>query len=918
MGFEMPDIADKSSLSCLVFSDLVGSTALKAELGDEAAGSLIARHHAHVRRLLRETAGREVDCAGDGFFLTFAAPSSAVSFGLRLQQVHAAEPDLPAVRIGIHLGEVTERPAPPESSKTTLVEGLAVDVASRIGSLALPGQLLMSSAVLEAARQRLRAEDLGTEVRWVAYGPYRFKGVETPVEIAEAGFDRTSSLTAPPDSEKAWRIDRPGNLPSLLPTFVGRERELETLHELLGSHRLVTVVGPAGTGKTRTAIQAASAAAPGFRGGVWLVELGPESELRAVLGAVARSLSIAPEPRVPLLDAVVDALRYRPTLLLLDNCEHLLGSAAELADQLLRSCPELRVIATSREPLRCRAEQVFALDPMPTESPASGASDAVALFIERACSEGAAMEQLEEERAAIEELCARLDGLPLAIELAATRARSVGPRQLATLMGERFRVLKASRRPADARHQTLRSAIDSSYEVLEASERALFDCLSLFAGPFEVVDAMAVAADGESDELDTLDRLSGLVDRSMVVALPGRLPTYRLLETLAAYGAERLESSHEAGDVQRHHAEHFATKAEAARSEVVGPRHVAVVDLLIAQVAEYRAAATWACAAGDLDLAVRLAAGFCGASYFRIGYDALDWLGPDPASAALAGRPMSIELLGLLARRAIFSGNIQLGRELAERAIAMDPGPESMQARAQMALISPDRTAIEWAQGALDVAERASDHLGVLIGCLVMGPILARLRRVDEALEIGRRLFALGDQRDSEHARGWGHLVLGSALSSKDPERARQHLETATRLGRAEKNRYLQSNALIAELAMHLASDSPAGAAAAAHRTLLQMREAGDSVFFTRRVLGQIAIFLAAHGRSEWCVLDGYLGRPSESGADTRLSRGRAAALQQLAVELGETAVESLGERGAGLSADDAIEVATRALQEIA
>jgi TolB-like protein/class 3 adenylate cyclase len=199
-------MAVKSDLLSLVFTDLVDSTALKTRLGDHQAGGLIARHHERVRRLMRELGGREVDTAGDGFFLTFEAPSAAVTFALRLQQIHDAEPDLPPVRVGVHLGEVSEQPAPAGSTKPTLVEGLAVDLADRIQSVAQPGQVLMSSPVFEAAQQRLKGEEIDREVRWLEHGPYRLKGIRAPVEIAEAGFEGISPLEAPADSEKARRV----------------------------------------------------------------------------------------------------------------------------------------------------------------------------------------------------------------------------------------------------------------------------------------------------------------------------------------------------------------------------------------------------------------------------------------------------------------------------------------------------------------------------------------------------------------------------------------------------------------------------------------------------------------------------------------------------------------------------------------
>jgi adenylate cyclase len=199
-------MAVKSELLSLVFTDLVDSTALKLQLGDQRAGELIGRHQERVRALRVETGGREVDTAGDGFFLTFDVPSAAVTFALRLQQIHHDEPELPKVRVGVHLGEVSERAAPTDAANPLFIEGLAVDLAGRIQSLAQPGQILVSAPVLEAAQQRLKGQEGEREIRWLIHGRYRLKGIGAPVEIGEAGFDDISPLKAPPDSEKARRV----------------------------------------------------------------------------------------------------------------------------------------------------------------------------------------------------------------------------------------------------------------------------------------------------------------------------------------------------------------------------------------------------------------------------------------------------------------------------------------------------------------------------------------------------------------------------------------------------------------------------------------------------------------------------------------------------------------------------------------
>lgn len=700
------------------------------------------------------------------------------------------------------------------------------------------------------------------------------------------------------------------NLPSLLSPFIGRELEFISLLEVVNANRLTTIVGPAGTGKTRMAIRVAEELRLTFPGGVWIIELQAETDSAEILSALARTLAITPESGMPLLDAVLDTLRYRPALIVLDNCEHVIDATAALVETLLQSCSDLKIVATSREPLRALAERVFPLGPMGTQSPANGLSDAVTFFIERAKAEGALPQQLDQDREAIDELCMRLDGLPLAIELAAARARSINPRQLIALLDERFRLLDVERHPANIRHQTLRSAIDWSYESLGAFEQKLFDRLSLFAGPFELKDAIAIGSDGELDEIDMLNQLSVLVDKSMLLSVTGNPPVYRLLETLRSYGAENLSSAGDVEIVRRCHAEHFAGKAEAALSEIVGPNHVAVIDLLVAQTPEYRTAVSWAYSVENPDLAVRLATGFCGASYFRIGYDALDWL---PESERTGSQ--SATLLGLLARRAVFSAEYKHGYELAERAIAIDSGPASIQARAQLALVHPNNeTALEWAESINHIAKSIGDNFGLLLGLLLQGSILSRMGRIDEALKVGHELLKLGDECGSDHVRGWGHHGLGVALSQSNAQDSLLHLNQAIRFARAEKNNYLQSNALIALLSAHLADDSPIAAAAAARETLIEMRDGSDTVTFTRKVLGLLSVFLASHGRPEACELDAYLGNFSQSQ-----TRGIATSesLQQLESELGHDVIQKLRESGARLGADEAIKVATMALGKV-
>jgi hypothetical protein len=538
----------------------------------------------------------------------------------------------------------------------------------------------------------------------------------------------------------------------------------------------------------------------------------------------------------------------------------------------------------------------------------------------RARLEGVTDAVLEAERPAIYELCARLDGLPLAIELAAARSRGIAPSQLLTRMNDRFRVLTAGRRTSVPRHETLHTAIDWSYSLLEQQHRTIFERLSAFAGPFDEADAAAVAGEADMDEIDMLDTLSYLVDRSFLVAASGVGPTYRLLETLREFGRTKLQEAGGAEGIRHRHALHFADKAAEARQSLVGPIHVATLDLLVAQTADYRTAVEWSRATGDVEMAARIAAGYCGASYFRVGYEALDWLAGSSAETSVEDKALLSELLGLLARRAIFSGDLERGTELAQRAIAADDGPPSVQARSQLAMAAAsknDPAMLDWAQSVLDVAQAGDDDLGILLGGLLLGPMLAAFGRTDEATSVSKSLFDLADERTSDHARGWGHHVLGRALIKDEPETARRHYEDAWRLGKQEKNRYLESNAIVGLLEAHFALDSPPNAAKAARETLNLLDESADNGYFTRIVLGLIETFLAKHGYAAAGLLSGYLEQFSIVLMDARSQHRQRVAIEQLAGDLGSTEFERQRLAGAHLTADEAIGTALAALSEV-
>jgi non-specific serine/threonine protein kinase len=417
-------------------------------------------------------------------------------------------------------------------------------------------------------------------------------------------------------------------LPAALTRFVGRERELAALLARLPTARLLTLTGAGGCGKTRLAVEAARQVVADYPDGVWPVELGPLADPALVPQAVARALGLRERPGRPLPALLAEALRPRRAILLLDNCERLAPACAELATTLLEVCPDLRVLATSRAPLGVAGEVVWRVPPLglpPSGTPPSAAwadaSEAVQLFLDRARAAQPAFALTDDNAAAVAAICGQLDGLPLAIELAAARLSVLSAEQLAARLADRFALLTTGRQAALPHHRTLRAAVEWSYELLDAADQAAFARLAVFAGGFTLEAAEAVCAgegDGEclfippSDDacapVALLDALGRLVDRSLVVVEPERAagPRYRLLETLRAFAWERLAADGAADLAGRRHAAFFAAWAEARAAERPDGERSDWLDRLEEEHDNLRAALGWAQARGERALAVRL------------------------------------------------------------------------------------------------------------------------------------------------------------------------------------------------------------------------------------------------------------------------------------------------------------------------
>ncbi len=518
-----------------------------------------------MRAALGRHQGEEVDTQGDAFFAVFSSPRACLAGAIDIQRAMAADPLLAGeklrVRMGIHSGEA-------ERTATGLV-GLDVHRAARVAGVAHGGQVLVSESAAALVRS-----SLGEGVSLLDLGSHRLKDLGQPERIYQAAADGLETDFPPLKSLDNPAL--PNNLPAQVGSFVGRRSEVAQVRELLQSGRLVTLTGAGGCGKTRLALQVAAELLDGVGDGVFLVELAAVLDEAVVADAVRETLRIAPQPGRSAEEVLLGALEPQRLLVVLDNCEHLIGACAKLADSLLRHCPNVRLLTTSRETLGISGESIYRV-PSLSISREDGLGDAALLFLDRARGQGVAIDLGPAERELVASICRRLDGMPLAIELAAARTRSMSLASVHDRLDQRFRLLTGGSRSALERQQTLRATVDWSYSLLNEAERATLRRLSGFAGGFDLPAAEAVCAAEDIDVFDVADLVGSLVDKSLVaIDRAGADDRYHLLETIRQYAAERLLEEGETAvrSVAGRHAEHYLSLATTAEHFLTGPEQV--------------------------------------------------------------------------------------------------------------------------------------------------------------------------------------------------------------------------------------------------------------------------------------------------------------------------------------------------------
>ena len=612
-----------------LFTDIEGSTQ-RWDAHREAMSAAVQRHDAIVRAAMDAHGGYVFKTLGDAFCVAFARSDAAVAAALDFQRALAAE-DFAAVgglrvRVALHTGTADERDSD--------YFGPAVNRVARLLSIGHGGQTLLSGVmhdlVLGSLPSRVSLRDLGE---------HRLKDLSRPEYVYQlVAPDLASEFPALRSLESMAN-----NLPLQMTSFVGREREVAEIAELLGTHRLVTLVGSGGIGKTRTSLQVAANLLDGSGNGVWFIELAPLASGGYIPAAIAQVLGLSLPPQGDELAHLVKTLKSWHALLVFDNCEHLIDASAKSIAALLRGCPKISVLASSRQGIGVAGEATYRLPSLAVGDDAA-AAPAVALFVERAISADQRFALTDENASIIVEICRRLDGIPLAIELAAARVKILSPRQLHDRLDERFRVLTGGSRDVLPRQKTLRALIDWSHDLLDDRERMLFRRLGIFVNGFTLEAATAVGTSDDLGELDLFDVLASLVDKSLVLAEPaGDALRYRMLESTRAYAREKLGAAAESQERSLCHLRHLRNRFVDERECLHRTGRAEPCERLIAiELEDVRAALDWGMANREAVLASEMivavgsgwrAVALVGEGYERIGR-AIELLG-DRAQASL-------------------------------------------------------------------------------------------------------------------------------------------------------------------------------------------------------------------------------------------------------------------------------------------
>jgi predicted ATPase/class 3 adenylate cyclase/DNA-binding CsgD family transcriptional regulator len=747
----------------LLLADVEGSTRLW-ETQPEEMTAAIARLDRTLTDLLAAHGGvRPVEQGeGDSFVVAFARATEAAACALELQRAPLAPIRL---RIGVHTGEVQLR------DEGNYI-GPTINRTARLRDLGHGGQTLLSGTTEDLVVDALPADAWLTDL-----GSHELRGVARRERVMQLCHPDIRNDFPPLRTSNSVAAE---HLPVQLTSFIGRGTEIEGVRRILSADRLVTLTGAGGVGKTRLAIQVAGQMAGDFDDGVWYVDLAPIADPSLVPVAMAGALGLPDQPGRSTTEALIRFVAGRRMLVVLDNCEHLLDAVAELTTALLSGCPRLTLLATSREPIGVDGEVIWRVPSLSVDD------EAVELFADRARRARSDFTMTDDDLHAVREICRRVDGMPLTIELAAARVRALSLAEIVGSLNDRFRLLTGGGRTAVRRQQTLRASVDWSHALLTESERVLFRRLAAFMGGFDLSAARAVAGGTEVERYQVLDQLTLLVDKSLVVAddTGGRM-RYRLLETVRQYALEKLGESGDADTVRSRHRDYYTALA-ALLDAPAATGHQRRVEQTEIEIDNLRAAFAWSRDNRDIELALQLASSLQplwltrgrlreGLSWIDEALADLDTVDDEMAPAVLARTLADAALLdgwvGVPERREQAAESLAIARQLDDPSLLV----RALTACFGTAAFNPEEAATYFAE-AIELARALGDRwrLSQLLGFQAYAAMIAGDPIAPNAAEEGRDLAdAIGDRYASTQCRLWGiaggRAVLGD-LPGADAE----------------------------------------------------------------------------------------------------------------------------------------------------
>lgn len=917
-GYRAPMATLPTGTVTLLFSDIEGSTRLW-EQHPAAMDVALQRHDELLRSAIESAGGYIFKTVGDAFCAAFASARNGVEAVETAQQALQAEawPEHAGlrVRMALHTGETEERDGD--------YFGPAVNRTARLEAIAHGGQVVVSEATAVLVRDRLPA---GIEL--VDLGSHRLKDLGRPEQVFGLLIDGLAADFPPLRS-----LDNPtlaNNLPAQPSSFIGRSREVAEVRGLIEDSRLVTLTGPGGSGKTRLSMQVAAELLDGSGDGVWLVELAAVSDEEAVASTIGEALGLTNQGGRPVLEVLLDALELQSVVIILDNCEHLIGACAKVADAIVRRCPQVHLMTTSREPLGIGGETLYRVPSMSlpeqdqAEFGAPGESDAVALFMDRASTQRVDLVLDEETEPVVESICRRLDGMPLAIELAAARLRSLPLAVLNDRLDQRFRLLTGGSRSALPRQQTLRATVDWSYSLLNGAEQTVLRRLSVFADGFDLEAAEAVCGLADIEPFAITNHLGSLVDKSLAVAEPtGGQLRYRLLETIRQFSAERLVEvdGQDAAAVGAAHSAHFLSVAELAAPYLTGPGQGRWLGRLDADHANLRRAIDHAVNdPGGTSQVLRFAVALQRFWRVRSRFDAIELLMPvlkrseardDPAllNQALITVATVARYIGMSTARELSDEAVEIARQLGDDRLIS----QSLAVQCAACFFAGDNErGIALGKESVERARRLGDDV-VLAESLAMYLMSTHVMEPSHTQELFADAIACTARSGDQYI----HAILQNnagcyELEAGNIRDARLHLGLSTEAGRALGSR--QDYIMTGNLAWVLREEGDVDSAGSTFEEALRLSQrVGDRSGIAYANLGLACL---ASDRGDWqrsAVLHGaaqaLLDKAGEAWQSPE-SRYRAGSIDEVRSQFSDDAFEVAYTEGKGLSLRDAVNFA--------